>query len=147
MEHELSPEFVPLEYAGHSWSDQVDTCYHWVWGFSPKEGFKLVAGNSSTRYDGTHHPMYNLTGVHAEGLCAREYEYSNNGDMSHSDGQQLLDLPGVDRYTFFLVYESGTMNQGLESYDIWSLYKAPNFGEVWSRIEAADVARWEEWCR
>ena len=145
MDVELSPEFVPLEHAGHSWSDQVDTCYHWVWGFSHTEGFKLIAGNSRTNYSGEHCALYKLVGEHAEGLCAREYRYSVNGDMQESEGQQLLDISGVDRYTFFLVFESGTMNQGSESYETWSLYKAPNFYEVWSRIEADDIARWSEW--
>jgi len=134
---EISPEHVFQLDCGHSWwhgaAEQQDS----VWAFDPKTGFKAITGLSKEYKDITEFYEWTLD---------REYSYYNNGEMEHEAGDKLLDLPGVDKFVFFLVNSQGKgYGEQAEDYETWTLYKAPNFAQKWEEIEAADVERWIEW--
>jgi len=134
---EISPEHVFQLDTGHSWwngvSEQVDS----VWAFDPKTGFKAITGLSKEYKDITEFYEWTLD---------REYSYSNNGEMEHESGDKLMDLPGVEKFVFFLVNSQGKgYGENAESFETWTLYKSPNFAQKWAEIEEADTLRWLEW--
>lgn len=116
---EISPE---TSFTGNTcWSSQTTEHFYNLYGFSPKEGLvnlKQYVGNWHNANDGTQHG---------------------------SDGISICDIEDVEKYIFFVVIED------IRAYDErWSdysirLYKAPDFKSHWAKIEANDIARWEQW--
>ncbi len=133
---EISPEHVFQLDAGHSWwngaSEQKDS----VWGFDPNAGFKAITAMDE---------HIQICGLHSH-LLHREYSFSDNGNCKHEPGDKLMDLPGVDKFVFFLVNSQGKgYGEQAEYFNTWTLYKAPDFQKKWAEIEAADVERWNTW--
>ena len=136
---EISPKHVFQLDCGHSWwhgaAEQADS----VWGFDPKTGFKAITGLSKEYKDITEFYEWTL---------GREYSFSNNGEIEYQSGDKLCDLPGIEKFVFFLVNSQGKgYGESAESFDTWTLYKAPNFTQKWAEIEEADVQRWNEWLK
>lgn len=132
---EINPEHVFQLDRGHSWwtgaSEQVDC----AWGFDPKTGFKSITGMSQYK---------DITEFY-DHILDREYSYSDNGNCEHESGDKLCDLPGVEKFIFFLVNSQGKgYGEQAEYYNTWTLYKAPNFAQKWAEIETENVQRWEE---
>lgn len=77
------------------------------------------------------------------------YDDSNYAHYSKTDtpGKTLHTIPGVDKYIFFILNQSGYSKwSGSENreWNNWTLYKAPNFQQIWGKVEENDVARWEQ---
>ena len=120
----LSGEIDPTRsFTGHDcWSSQSNTYSFKLWGFSPVRGF---------------------VSLNQDGGCSRN---STSGENYGDEGTQLMYIPGVGEFVFFLVNEDFTSGNGRDynSYT-WTLYKAPDFQKKWAEIEEADTLRWVEW--
>ena len=104
------------------WSQQSDKCSFKLWGFSPTRGFTDL-----NEYVG----------------CIRN---STSGENQGNEGTQLLHIPNVEEFVFFVVNEIFTSGNGSDYDNLsWTLYKAPNFAQKWAKIENSDVLRWSEW--
>ena len=134
---EISPEHVFQLDRGHSWWHGASEQNDCAWGFDPKTGFKAITGLSVNLLGITEFYEYTLD---------KEYSYSDNGNCEHESGDKLIDLPGVEKFVFFLVNAQGKgYGEQAEYYNTWTLYKAPNFAQKWTEIEEADTLRWIEW--
>jgi len=134
---EISPEFIPQNECGHSWWNGASEQYDCVWGFNPKTGFKRI---TETEED------LETIASPSEWMINRAYHYSHNGDSEFEAGEMLLDHPEANEFVFFLVNSRGRNygEQG-ETFDTWTLYKAPDFKKKWAEIEEEDVKRWNDW--
>jgi len=96
-----------------------------VFGFNPKSGFEQL----------------NIVGTY------QRSNYAHSGIIDE-DGISLCNVENVTNYVFFLVIEEGHnrwSGSTQESWKHYTLYKAPDFKSHWAKIEANDLARWEQW--
>lgn len=120
----LSPDFVPQNNCGHSWWGGAEEEYDTIFGVS-------LANNVCKKL-----------------RIEAEYHFSENGSVSHSEGQELAKYlaESKEHYEMFLVNHSGKEygDEG-EEYNYWRLYKSPNFPEYWKGVNEEDIKRWENW--
>lgn len=101
----------------------------WVnaWGFHPQKGFIkiekiLMMENAKSNANGTWENSYGYTAEYIAKECPDALFFIVNEGHRYKDS-------------------TGRSSSG----DNWTLYKSPDFSEIWAEAEAKDVQRWEEW--
>ena len=116
LEGEISPNFeIQNTYKDGSMGYSKEVFK--VFGWSPETGFvqitECIGEDSSSNY-----------------------AHSNSIDKN---GLFLHECPNVDKYLFFVINNEGCnrWEGSLQTeWDTWTLYKAPNFQQVWDKVEA-----------
>jgi hypothetical protein len=120
---EISPEFVPQNNCGHSWWSGAEELHHSIWGFDPQKGINELK-------------------------ITREYQFFDNGESIHTKGEKLSEYleRTEEEYLFFIVKEWGKpYGDNQEKYEIWTLYKSPEFKKYFQSLNSEDISRWEAW--
>lgn len=70
--------------------------------------------------------------------------------INKGEGGVLEFVPNVaNNYIFFVVHNEGERWQNtwdmIDSWDTWTIYKAPNFAAYFAAIEQSDLIRWANW--
>jgi len=127
IDEPISPDFIPQNDCGHSWWAGATERHDLVSGYSFEQGL-----------------------VKFEDIV-REYSYSQNGEIYHSDGEKLheyFERNGFDQSKFqFIVvqYAGKEYGDNGEHYEGVKIYKSPDFKSHWAALETADVERWGKW--
>lgn len=119
----IDVNYTPQNNQGHSWWNGAERQEDTVIGFSAQEGFKKLE-------------------------IKAEYSYYHNGESEYEAGESIssyLRKTG-EEFIFFLLNSIGKEygDYGKE-YNTWTLYKSADFKAHWAKIEAEDIARWEQW--
>lgn len=126
IDEPIKPDFIPQNDCGHSW-----------WG-GAAEHSDLVSGYSFEQ------------GLIKFEDIIREYSYSNDGEVYHSDGEKLheyFERKGFEsKFQFVVIQYCGKeYGDNGKRYSGVKIYKTPDFKSNWAALEAADLERWEKW--
>jgi hypothetical protein len=117
---EISPTWKGSSTTGVSYTDISDSGDFNIHGFNPVLGFQKI-----------------------DGVIENTHFSRGNHEKEHSDACNLSEIEGIEDYIFFLVIsgDNSDLPHSLE----YTLYKAPNFREHWTKLTKEDIARWEQW--
>jgi len=117
---EISHKYSIHNHVGQAYMDYED--FTQLFGFNPKDGFKELTNEFAT-----------VT------------SYSNgNHHQDTVDGCPLLEVDGIEQYLFFVEISERI---GISAYRDITLFGAADFKTKIASIEAADLARWEQWLK
>lgn len=109
------------------WSSQTTKETHKLWGFNSIKGFVALTDECVSKGHN-----------HSDGTWTSTNSPKFVGELSK--------VHNIEDYIFFVYRSVGNAyHDESQSWDNWSLYKAPNFREHWDKVNSADIARWEQW--
>lgn len=123
----LDPYFIPHNHCGHSWWDEDSTSHHQVLGFNAKsQRWELMAGTKKFAFE---HDCDVIDPIE------REYSYSQNGDLTESDGAALYTYCNALLISRVLIFHKwkNRRNYG----ESITLYKEVNFSTCVTAIVKA----------